>query len=334
MAVDLRRTVPLSRIVKASIVDSYEDIGKTQELYSHWAARGLRKLQHETLSLGVRKVLLHVSKGLHTATLPLDFNGDIFVGVIDDKGNKEPLLMMPDLVDIENIKAYACEDKCPRCNQDKAICGDLTTTIEVKIVRINGANYDQTITKKLYPNGDYYLETSTPFQPLDRGGFSNNTVQYTITKEFIGKIDLKDCGCIDETVSNLENIKSFNSDVYCNYFINRCIPCSSRWGGYRVFEETGTIQLDPRYPFDVVYLEYKSFLPKKDGQYQAPEVAFETLVEWIKWKSIANRKNVARWERSDQWEHYRIERANMQKVMGKITVGQLMQSVGLTPKFN
>lgn len=100
---------------------------------------------------------------------------------------------------------------------------------------------------------------------------------------------MKVCGCLETTPENIEKIKCCCEDVYYTYYAGNC-GCSRQYGSYKIFEESGRIQFDNQFPFDKVYMEYIGFMPKIKGDYYVPEVAFETLVEWTKWKSIANKR--------------------------------------------
>lgn len=325
---DLKRTVPLLRVVSAAIIDSFEDIGKVQQTFLHWGGRGLKKLNREVLKMGMRKVTLFVNRNTNTATLPPDFHEEIFVGPIVN-GKKIPLRLRPDLVDAKNIEDIPCADKCPRCSQDKSICEDLTVTEDIVLVTVNGITAQQTVIKKLYPDGKYYLETRIPVWDINSG-----SIIYTTTKEFITALDLKPCGCIDETEENIAKIECCCPDVYCSHFAPCDNNCTTDYGGYRIFEETGLIQFDAVGKFTKVYLEYWGFMPKKNGQYQVPEVAFETLVEWIKFKNIDGRRNVSNRDKSWRWDQYKIARANMEKEMGRFSLGLIFQSIDLIPKFD
>lgn len=325
---ELKRTVPLYKVVSAAIVDSYEDIGRTQQVFSHWAARGLKKLDREVLKTGLRKVTLVVNRSTNTATLPPDFSEEHFVGVIIN-GKKVPLQLRPEIVDSKGTEEILCEDKCEKCNQDKAICNDLTITEDTVLVTINDVVYEQTIIKKLYPNGDYYLETKIPVWNI-----ADSVVEYKTTKEFITALDLKPCGCIDETPANIEKIQCCSPDVYCSYFAPCDNSCTVDYGGYRIFEETGLIQFDNTTAFTKVYMEYWGFMPKKNGQYQVPEIAFETLVEWVKFKYIDGKRNIPNADKVWRWTRYTIERKNMEKIKGRISLSQIIQAIGLIPKFD
>lgn len=327
--IENKKMVALSKVVSASIIDTYSDIGRTEQRNSHWAARGLRKLYAEALPNVKHKVWLPVSSNTHTATLPLDFYEETFVGFVDTRWHKVPIRLNNRLTDSVNIVDVPCESACPKCGQDTNICNDLVVTENVNLIVINDVTYEQTIIKKLYPNGDYYLETTTPVFDVIA-----DDVIYARSKEFIAAFDLKPCGCLDTTPLNTSNLQTHCPDIYCNYFAPCDTTCCTDYGGYKIFEESGLIQMDQRYPFEKVYLEYNGYISKINGQYYVPMVAFETLVEWTKWKEIANKRNMTRWERMDQFESYKRERANMEKVLGRIPLSFITQSINSLPKFD
>lgn len=324
----LKRTVPLYRCVSAAIVDSFEDIGRVQQTYSHWASRKLRELNRQTLKTGGRKVTLTVNRSTNTATLPPDFDYETFVAVIVD-GKKIRLKLRAELVDSKSIEEIPCEDKCPKCDQPSSICNDLTITEDTVIVVIADNTYEQTIIKKLYPDGSYYLETRIPVLDIE-----SDTVIYTTTKEFVAKIDLKSCGCIDDTPANVETIRCCCPDVYNAYYAPCDNSCTQNYGGYRVFDETGLIQFDGIGKFTKVYMEYQGFMVKKNGQYHVPEVAFETIVEWIKFRNIDGRRSSPNVDKAWRLNMYNIARGNMEKEIGRISLSQIIQAIGLTPKFD
>ena len=326
---ELKRTVPLKKVVAAAIVDLHEDMGRLEQIATHHAARGLKKITRETLKTGLKRVTLTVNQSTRSAILPPDFESEEGVYIINEKGFKVPLKLNNKIVDHKNIEDIPCEDKCPVCSQDLAICDDLTVTESTVYVNVNGITAQQTVIKKCYPNGDFYLETRIPVWDVETSG-----IIYTTTKEFIVALDLKDCGCIDDTEANIENIRCLCPDVWCTYYAPCDNSCIVDYGGYRIFEETGMIYFDNPTKFIKVYLEYWGYMVKKNGQYHVPEVAFETLVEYTKHKWVQNKKNIPRWERIDQFEAYRRERSSMEKLIGRIGLSQIIQAIGLIPKFD
>lgn len=325
---NLQRTIPLYRCVAAAIVDSFEDIGRTQQIYSHWGARKLRELQRQSLRYGKRKVTLTVNRSTNTATLPPDFGEEFFVGIIEN-GKKIELRRRQELVDEKNIEDIECEDKCEKCNQNKAICEDLTITEETVLVTINDSVQEQTVIKKLYPDGSYWLETRIPIWDIE-----SETIIYTTTKEFITALDLKPCGCIDDTEENIEKIKCCCYEVYCQHYAPCDNSCTTDYGGYNIFPETGLIQFDKIGTFSKVYIEYWGFMPKKNGQYMVPEVAFETIVEWIKFRNIDGRRSSPNVDKRWRWTMYETARKNMEKEMGRFSLGYIIEAVMSTPKFD
>lgn len=320
--------VPLNKVVNAAIIDNWEDKGRVQQVYTHWAARGLKELDSHVLKSGIRRVLLHVNANTKTATLPPDYNGKVFIGFIDKNGYKIPLDINTRLTNANGITTVPCVDTCPKCNANKAICDDMSITTESVLVTINSVNYEYVITKKLYPNGDYFLESLIPYLDIQ-----TNAVEFKTSKQFVAHIDLKDCGCIDETDANIATIQVCNPEVYCNYYApSGC--CNVANGTYAIFEDTGLIQLSNDFSFDNVYLEYRASMLKINGQYQVPKIAFEALVEWIKFKSMQNKKNISRLDRNDQWNHYIIAKGNLSKVKNRVSLSNILFSVLKTPKFD
>lgn len=326
---ELKRTVPLTRVVGAAIIDLHENIGYLQQVAAHHAARGLKKLTRETLKTGLRGAYLTVNHNTRSATLPPDFDVEEGVYIINERGFLVPLKVNNKLVDYKNIEDIEPPVLCPKCNQNTQICKDLTITEETTLVVVNGITVQQTVIKKLYPDGSYYLETRIPVWDVDSAG-----IIYTTAKEFIAALDLKDCGCLVESPANIETIRCICPEVWCNHFATCDNNCSDDYGGYRIFEETNTIYFDKAHRFEKVYIKYWGFMVKKNGQYHVPEIAFETLVEWTKYKWVQNKKNVTRWERQDQFDSYRRERSNMEIVMGRIALSQIIQAIGLIPKFD
>lgn len=326
---ELLRTVPLKRVVAAALIDTHEDAGKYEETYTHWAARGLKLLDKQTFHTGKRKVTLTINRNTHTATLPPDFHEERMVAFIDKFGRRVPLRVRADIVDTKNIEEIECEDKCEKCNQNKSVCADLSVTEEVTLVNIQGSIYESTVLKKLYPDGRYYLETNIPVWDVDA-----EEVIYIKDKQFVTELSLKPCGCIEETEENIEKIRCCCYDAYCTHFTDCSPACSTeKVGGYRIFPESGLIQFDGHGDYTKVYMEYDGFMPKKNGQYQVPEVAFETLVNWVKFKSVENKRSVPLAERGWYMDRYKEARRDMDKVRGRIGLSQIIQAVGLIPKF-
>jgi hypothetical protein len=323
------KTLPLSRVVAAAIADSYEDIGKTQQLYSHWAARGLRKLEAESLTVGRQEALIRVNQNTGTGTLPADFDEEIEVYVISNRGTKIPLPLRTGIVNVTLLPKEEEVEVCSRCNQDTKICEEIKITEEENLVVINNATYSEKIIKKLYPNGDYFLEKSTPFFDETTG-----LVDYVPSSEFITNYDLKDCGCLETTDDNMTKLCEHSPEVYYCYYAGCDNSCSSDYGGYKIFEESGLIVFDRPQNLEFVYIIYRGYMPKRNGQYQVPLVAFEALVEWVKFKSVQNKRSISVREKDYQFQNFVRERNNMDRILGRISLSMIISKIGIVPKFD
>ncbi len=325
----LKKLTPISRVVNAAALDTYEEIGKVQQLYFHWAARGLKKLQKESIKSGRRSCLITVNQNTRTASLPADFDQELFVGYIHN-GEKVPIPLKTNLINTNAIETIECEDACEKCGQNSTICNDLTVTETEELVVVGDQTATKTTIKKLYPNGDYYLETTIPYQTDP----TNDVIKYATTKEFIAAVDLLDCGCINPTAENIETIRTCCYDAYCTHYAGCSPVCDTNAGGYKIFEETGLIQFDYKFRHTQVYMEYRGFIPKLNGQLAVPEVAFETLVEYVKAMAVDGKKNVSNPDKAYRWTRYSIERKAMLKVMARLSLDDIIHIVSLTPKFD
>jgi hypothetical protein len=249
------------------------------------------------------------------------------VGLINIKGEKVSIPINHKLANLSSIEEK--ENSCSACGQNKSACEEIKVSETYKILELGGGAYTQTTTKKMHPNGDYYLETKTPTLKL-----GSDEIVYVIDKKFIANIKIKTCGCINEAPENLNIVRDCCEEVYYKYFTAIAPSCTSDIGSYQIFEESGLIQLSHNFRFSKVYLEYAGFMPKINGQYYVPRVCFEALVEWTKWKSIANRRGVERWRILDQKDNYLTERKNMNINLNLISLNTIIDAVGLTPKFN
>jgi hypothetical protein len=161
----------------------------------------------------------------------------------------------------------------------------------------------------------------------------NSGIDYIDKKEYITTFDVATCGCVKKTEINQHLLAACNWDLFC-CFCTCCKKGNTEFGGYRIFYETGTIHFDGAMIYDKVYLEYRGSLPKSGNEFLVPEVAYETLIEYTKHKSIANKKGVAQWEKRDQFSAYERERGNMTKIMGRMSLFDIVHSAMNVPQFN
>lgn len=324
--------ITLREVVAAAAVDTYADFSMVERLYNHWAARGIQKLTNETFKTGRRFGLFTINKQFNSAVIDCDFKEELFVGYIDPiTGERVEIHKNHRIVNTEFLETIPCDVECEakcECCFSKQLCNDLQQTVTINSIDINGTFYDETQTSILQPDGSYYLITETPFFNT-----ISNTIEYKTKKEIKAVLALDVCGCIKKTPANTAILKDCCYNAYCTHCSPLCNTVCYE-GGYKIFPETSTIKLDSNFTFDKVYMEWRGSIPKRNGQYIVPAVAKETLVEWIKFKSIQNKKGVPEFTVRSWFNSYVRERENMDKTRGKMRLHDILYALTKTPTFD
>lgn len=331
MEASIKNSVFLSDCVSAAALDLHIDFGAFERRGMSWGARAIQEWDNNIFRTGKRRAIIKVNQALNSAAIDCDMVEVLFVGRINKyTGEKVPFHINRKLVSLEDIETIPedliCEAKCTGC-LPKAICNDLQSTIVLRAVDINGTSYDETKTSTLTPDGTYYVVTETPYYSN-----INSQVEYLTKKEVLASLDVEACGCIKDTPANISIVKDCNFDCYCTY----CSPVCSEFEniGYNIFPETNTIKFDKNFREDEFYMEWRGGLPKIDGQYIAPALAKESLIEYIKFKSIQNKKGVPRYTVQDQYEWYLIKKNNMEMAMGAFSLSDFIYGLTATSKFD
>lgn len=327
---DIKSMVPVSSVVRQAILDTYGEYVNEEARFTAWAIRGVKKLTRQTLRSGKRYAILNVNKNLRTAVLPCDFKEELFVGIINSCGEKIGLNVNSKIVNTEMLEDVPCENECDKnCGcYPKQLCEDLVTTQVINKIRINDTDYDETVTSTLQPNGEYKVVTTTPYLNVAGSG-----IIYKDTTQYVTTFDVADCGCIERTERNACRLENICYDLYCCYCCS-CNTSSTDFGGYRIFTENNIIKFDGAMEYDKVYMEYRGFLPKSGNEYLVPEVAFEALVNFSKFKSVENKKGVSMADRQWHWIRYTTEYDNMKKILGRMSITDILYSCLTVPTFD
>lgn len=172
------------------------------------------------------------------------------VNTVDKCGNVVGLYYNPQLNIIPEPKESTCGVGCKDCGCDSGLCGDVTSTIKTEKVLfvVNGVKYKESKWTKYCANGDIIEYTETPVKKYnDRigsggdfnndynndyftgtpGAFENMHVVYETSQRIICKLQVKPCGCPEDTEENAD-LLSKNCGCYLN-------PCRKRKRCYQVF---------------------------------------------------------------------------------------------------
>lgn len=323
---NLNDTVPLSAVVKAAAIRSYEDFTKVEATYNHFAVLVLDELSRQQLRLGGRNIILPIHQNTKTVPLPLDCKTITFIGIIDECGYKIPLQIKGKITD--NPQQELCVEKCTECNEQKDVCEQLVTISNTsKSVIIDGGTYVNKVTKYL-ENGKYYLIKKTWAKNL-----TTNIISEITTTEYLTEFDINECGCIKGTQENIEKVKEHCYDCYCACY-TPCRDSDLDIGGYKISYSQKLIYFDKNIPYEKIYIEYNGNLPIIDDEYQVPEVAFESMVYGIMVMANIGKRSVDLGRISLYKNEFKNAKGNMRIILGRIKIEDILQSVFKIPKFD
>lgn len=230
------------------------------------------------------RMILPVNKKLKYIDVPdgyLDFSS---ISAPDHRGQFRPMVInknIPvDFVDIGASPTCGCD-----CGCDCQYCSNITNYEVISSIVMapvpGGAIQAFTATqrKKMYKDGRYVRETTTPVQR-----FVNNTLQATeleTTTEFLCNLEVKECGCLADTPQNTELIFKFcdSCDVAfdCGCPVVVELPNQNY---YNINQIGNRIQLPPNFTHDHVLLRY--YADRKTRDLRIPYMAQKPIRFGIK----------------------------------------------------
>lgn len=184
-------------------------IGSNEELqFMIRGAEVWKQIQHDILKLSLQQwVRVNKSTPVYFIDLPKCCDKFINVGKIDNckrhvifnRWDGIPTLPMPD-----SITDCTCGGGIKECIE--------TYEETSENVTISAGTYKKTTKKRIYENGDVYIEVSTPVDKVTIGG-SNNGYDYIIDKTYLCKLELNPCGCVTVSQQNLDIVQQCCNDT-------------------------------------------------------------------------------------------------------------------------
>lgn len=188
--------------------------------------------------------------------VPLGMQRFFSASIVNHCNNIVPLYYNTDINIIPQPKQSACG--CTACTCSGGLCDDIggLTKLTELLFTVNGTNYYQTTWLKLCPNGDileYRLVPTKKYNTYTGDGgdynndynndyliehppFSDYTIETVPFQKILCKIDVKPCGCPENTVEN-EDVFLQHCGCYCQPFAN-CIVNQKRRFCERVIDDT------------------------------------------------------------------------------------------------
>lgn len=303
------------------LTDTYDDAGLLREKIFRWMFRVWIDITRNFFKFE-RHVIISISKDTKVARIPIDSDGIIMLGYIDEHKQMIPMEINRNLLpmeSIEDLRNHHC-DKCKSVN----LCGKITYSITNESVIIDGREYFRTISKIVQPDGKYYQEIKEPY--LSYQGDDNGAIRFRVTESILCELQKDSCGCFpcsDKNISNLRNCGCVNA-FFC--LTNDMLPyqvINSHVGTYNIFEKEGYIQFSPNVRLDSVYIVYNSIALCKENVFYFPLGAQEALISGTFAKSIEKKKGMTLWERQYADKKYTNEKKKILVDQTKIPLQEI-----------
>lgn len=190
-----------------------------------------------------------------------------------------------------------------------------------KFVNDKYSSFQSTETKKtkVYTNGDVFIETITPYEKLNDSG-NLIKIEMVSDKKFICKLKTKECGCIELSQENLQEIEN----CFCTEVSDRCKSiCNAKFtqpndellgqnesGYFSYAEPDRNIYLYGAIPNQVMI----NFKTKGDSEEDElmPDYVFMTFSKGMDWINSRYSKLMNRLEKNDYERDYKSAKAELE----------------------
>lgn len=274
--------VPISKVVDEFLNDSFNDGRKYYTNFLKMAKRAWKKLYYMDLGI-TEKVVVYINKNTATAEIPAHSTLITAVFIVDDCRMKHQLSSNINLNTTEiPEKPKGCG--CTACNCDNDLCGSANAVnFYTEMVDIDGTEYPKVYKTKLCSNGDI-IEEITETLPKGDGAGGITIVTRTYNK-YIGKVEVKPCGCVVNTVEN-NNKCAAACGCKCSNITDYQLPVgNNKFGHFAVDLERGILHLI-NVKQDYVIIEMQSDGEIEGEEIMIPEYGIDTITSGIYWRSL------------------------------------------------
>lgn len=239
-----------------------------------------------------RREFLTVDRKTNSIKLPGNLITFSSISIINDCNKLVPLsfnenIDYQDYVDIGGDKAC----KCKQCDCQNEDCGNMykyekiTEVVSMKVPEGSFEDFTKTVVKRIEPNGDVVQEINEPTMIYNSEGIHEST-ELVKRIEHICHVDLKDCGCIDDTEANR------NTLIECSCAISVSVECSGKYDyttcknpyTYNLNEEGTRMYFDTNFNYDKVLLRY--YANEGASEIEIPIVAKDAVSRGAEFYSV------------------------------------------------
>lgn len=238
-----------------------------------------------------KRVFLDVDKHTNSIKLPSDNILFSSISVINDCNKLIPLVMNSSIADQDIIDATIDKKcKCNECDCQNEDCGSIykyeliTETVSMVMPDNSFQDFEKTIIKRIDKDGQIWQEINEPVIIFDENGVHTST-EIVPKIEAICKLDIKECGCVEDTESNKSKLSECSFAQIFAVESGSCNPCYAHNNPYtyNINEEETRVYFDTNFDFDKVLLRYYS--NESNSEIEIPIIAKEAVLLGTEWKA-------------------------------------------------
>jgi hypothetical protein len=216
---------------------------------------------------------------------------------------------------------------------------DATTTVSVvgTITSFTGTGSFHKITSVKYVDSTTFVAALMPITPKESfvacGGHvysqqvPNGSTTTTQKTENLCSVELKKCGCIDESLENEFKVKEAKLDICC---IKQCSnPCDVSDGKtYNIVASEGVIKMGVNFPDDTIYLKYHAD-PTAVSDYFIPIIAKNAMIRGIYKTSIEYDARVSDGAKREACRLYDLAKSELYVMIRRYNLKNFYKTIGI-----
>lgn len=231
--------------------------------------------------------LIDIDKKTNSITVPCGFLKISSISIIDECEKIQTLIIdtdiKDDIVDVSLSKNCSCEcgcntDLCGVIKNYEAILEDVTEIMPDDSTKV----FTKITRKVVYPDGSMFVKYTYPIRIYEEGAWTDTIDK--VDEEFLCKLQVKKCGCIEDTEKNREtlghciNADKIETDFGCTV---RCLDdCNGNALRYNFSEEGNRIVFPSNFHYDKALLRF--YVELKGKEIRIPLLAKPAFMHGLK----------------------------------------------------
>lgn len=272
--------------------------------------------------------LIKIDKRDNSILLPDNYGEFSSLGYFDSCGKLQTLVhnvnLHADLIDISLDKDCHCE-----CGCKSDLCGTIKHYEAVEEVTQelmpddSTKEFTSTIRKTVYPDGSIYVEKEFPVRIYEGGEWTD--VQLKQDKEYLCKLDVKKCGCIEDSTHNKIILnQNCSADTFTTDW--GCTICGGENPeGYNFSEDGSKIILSSKFKLDKALLRF--YPTMSIDEIRIPRIAKKTYMLGIKSYLADFDDDIQEYKVRRRGKSYEDEKTDLFQKLNRLSLKEYYQAI-------